>query len=64
MPNALEHVTPDPEQYAAINSQRAAFRVALDAIDRAPAGWYREQAKARLQEASMWASKAVTHGEP
>jgi hypothetical protein len=38
--------------------------VANEAIERTPAGFYHQQARAALEAAAMWASKAVTHGEP
>lgn len=62
MPEMFEHVIPNPDQVEELAKVRAAFKTQLLFLDTLlPAGRYRALAMTALEEAAMWANKAITH---
>lgn len=62
-PGRFERVSPDTEQQAKLADIRALFEeLEIELVSRVPEGRYRSLYLTALEEAAMWASKAVTHG--
>ena len=63
--NPFQPVQPTEEQARDIATLRTAFSECADELDfHAPEGRYKALARTALEEAAMWATKAITHTPP
>lgn len=61
-PISFEHMKASEEQLALMAELRAAFYGVTAVLDKLPGSRFKSIAETNLEQAAMWANKAITHG--
>ena len=61
-PISFDSMPVDAAQFALLAELRAAFYGVTAVLEKLPTSRFRSVAETNLEQAAMWASKAVTHG--